>query len=81
MYLGTPVAVPEAPGKITFRAKGPATYVYYEYAREYDPERKFNVPRRVTIGKLADPSDRTRMLPNENFAKCFPELLPEEQEE
>ena len=40
MYLGYLVDVPDKKGKITFRQKGNAKYVYYEYDRVYDPERK-----------------------------------------
>ena len=41
MYLGYLVDVPDKKGKITFRQKGNAKYVYYEYDRVYDPERKY----------------------------------------
>lgn len=33
MYLDYLVDVPEVKGKITFRSKGNARYVYYEYDR------------------------------------------------
>lgn len=72
MLDSKPVRTPEAPGKITFssRASG-AVYVLYEYARVYDPKRKFNVPKRASIGRLAAPSDRTWMYPNKNYARYF----------
>lgn len=54
MYLGYLVDVPDEKGKITFRQKGNAKYVYYEYDRVYDPKRKYTIVKRSTIGKLSD---------------------------
>ena len=39
MYLDYLVDVPKVKGKITFRSKGNARYVYYEYDRIYDPDK------------------------------------------
>ena len=39
MYLDYLVDIPEVKGKITFRSKGNARYVYYEYDRTYDPSK------------------------------------------
>lgn len=36
MYLDYVVDIPDVKGKITFRTKGQAGYVYYEYSREYE---------------------------------------------
>ena len=79
MYLDYIVDIPEVKGKITFRSKGNARYVYYEYDRTYDPSKRYTTVKRVTIGKvLAD--DESRMRPNENFKKYFPEVeAPEER--
>ena len=68
MYLDYLVDVPDEKGKITFREKGNAKYVYYEYERVYDPKRKYTTVKRSTIGKLSD-EDPNRMRPNENFRK------------
>jgi transposase len=73
MYLGYLVDVPDEKGKITFRQKGNAKYVYYEYDRAYDPKRKYTIVKRSTIGKLSD-EDPDKMCPNENFRKFFPEV-------
>lgn len=81
MYFDTPVPVPDEPGKITFREKAGTVYVYYEYDRTYKPDKKYNVAKRVTIGKLVDPEDDTLMYPNDKFAAHFPGELPEEREE
>lgn len=79
MYLDYVVDIPEVKGKITFRTKGDACYVYYEYKREYDPGKKYTNVKRATIGKVL-PDDKTKMRPNENFRKYFPEVeAPEEK--
>lgn len=80
MYLNCLVKMPNAPGKIIYQKKGEATYVYYEIARTYDPEKKYTTPKRVTIGKLS--KDNPEMIqPNENFLRFFPdEELPEEKD-
>ena len=81
MYLGYLVDVPDKKGKITFRQKGNAKYVYYEYDRVYDPERKYTIVKRSTIGKLSE-EDPDKMRPNENFRKFFPEVeAPGERED
>ena len=81
MYLDYTVAIPEVKGKITFRSKGNARYVYYECSRSYDPSRQYTTVKRVTIGKVTDEDD-TKMRPNENFRKYFPEVdVPEEKED
>lgn len=80
MYLDYLVNIPEAKGKITFRSKGTARYVYYECERNYDPSKQYTTVKRVTIGKVSD-EDETKMRPNENFRKYFPEVeVPEEKE-
>ena len=73
MYLDYFVDVPEVKGKITFRSKGSACYVYYECDRTYDPSRKYTIVKRVTIGKVSA-DDESKMRPNENFMKYFPEV-------
>jgi len=73
MYLNTLVDLPGMPGKIVIQKKKDSTYVHYEYDRVYDPLRKFNVPKRVVIGKLSQ-SDERKMYPNQNFLKYFPSV-------
>jgi len=80
MYLDFLVNIPEEKGKITYRSKGDAKYVYFEYRRNYDSDKKYTNVKRVTIGKVSD-DDNTKMRPNENFFKYFPDAsLPEEKE-
>ena len=71
MYLDVHVKVPEIKGLITRQCIKGTTYINYEYDRIYDQERKFNIPKRATIGKLAEDG---LMIPNENFRKYLPEL-------
>ena len=50
----------------------------YSYDRIYDLEKQYTYPKRASIGR-ADPEDPTRMTPNENFLKYFPDAeIPEE---
>ncbi len=79
MYLNYLVDIPDIKGKITYRNKGNARYVYFECDRVYDPLKKYTNVRRVTIGKVSD-EDETKMRPNQNFKKYFPEVeVPEEE--
>ena len=80
MYLDYLIDIPDVKGKITYRKKGDATYVYYEYDRIYDPSKQYTTVKRSTIGKLSA-DDPTKMRPNEKFKKYFPEVeTPEEKE-
>lgn len=79
VILQASVEIPKVDGKITRRKKNEHVYVFYEISRTYDPKRKFNVPKRVTIGKV-DPKDENRMFPNDNFVKYFPDTVLSEEE-
>lgn len=79
MYYNFLVKIPDNTGKITKNKRGKTTYIEYTYGRKYLPEKKYNVPQRTTIGKMSL-EDTTRMYPNPNFEKYFPETtLPEER--
>lgn len=69
MYLKNCVDIPDIPGKITIR-KG--IYVMYEIGRKYNSVKKYNIPDRVTIGKLCE-DEEGKMYPNEKFMTYFPE--------
>ena len=73
MYLDFLIEIPDVPGKITTKEKGNAVYVNYEVGREYYPDRKYTIPKRVTIGKLSK-ADKKMMVPNQNFLTYFPEI-------
>ena len=79
MYLDLTVPIPKVPGKIYVKNLKGTDYVSYEYGREYKPEKKYNIPKRTTIGKVVV-EDRTMMYPNPNFLKFFPDAdIPEEK--
>lgn len=80
MYLGCTVKIPDTAGNITVKTINGVPYVYYEYARVYLKDKKYNTPKRTCIGKLV-PDQPGFMYPNEKFLKYFPrELLPSEKE-
>lgn len=79
MYLDVLVKIPEVKGKITRKKKGNSIYINYEYDRQYDADRKFNIPLRATIGKQSL-SDDAMMQPNQNYVMYFPgEVIPDEK--
>jgi len=69
-YRNSPVKIPKAPGKITFRKTTDKTYVLYETGRVYNSAKKSNTPQRTMIG-LQIRNAPTLMLPNENYEKYF----------
>ena len=73
MYYDFLVKIPENTGKITVNRRVDTTYIEYTYDRKYIPEKKYNVPKRTTIGKQSK-ADLTMMQPNQNFVKFFPEI-------
>ena len=46
------VPIPEGKGKIFERTIKGVTYINYEYDRIYKPDKKYNIPKRTTTGKL-----------------------------
>ena len=78
MFLKYKVDIPVVPGKLVGKNRGGHTYIEYEYDRIYDPVKQYTYPKRASIGRV-DPEDPTRMTPNENFLKYFPDAeIPEE---
>ena len=51
MYYDFLVKIPEEKGKIFERTIKGVTYINYEYDRVYKPDKKYNIPKRTTIGK------------------------------
>ncbi len=79
MYYGFKVEIPDVPGKIYFKTIKENTYVNYEYDRVYKKEKKYNIPKRTTIGKRCE-DDENMMFPNPNFMKYFPDAeLPADE--
>lgn len=80
MYLDYKVPIPDSENGITRKKIKGITYIYYTYSRNYDPGKKFTVPKNTTIGKCSE-DDTDMMYPNTNFIRFFPEIeLPEEKE-
>lgn len=66
MKLDMHIRIPEAPGLINRKKVRGHVYIYYEYDRTYDKEKRITYPKRASIGKLdAD----GLMVPNANFRK------------
>ena len=79
MYFDYLVEIPKVKGKIYKQTRNDVAYVHFEYAKIYKPEKKYNIPKRTTIGKVC--SDNPEMMyPNPNYLKYFPEAeIPEEK--
>ena len=79
MYYDFKVKIPEVKGKIYERTIKGVVYINYEYDRIYKPDKKYNIPKRTTIGKKCE-DDPKMMYPNPNFLTYFPDAeLPEDQ--
>jgi len=79
MYYDFKVKIPEVKGKIYEKVIKGVTYINYEYDRVYKPDKKYNIPKRTTIGKKCD-DDPGMMFPNPNFLTYFPDAeFPEDQ--
>lgn len=79
MYFTFLVPVPVVPGKIVRKTIKGTIYIYYEYAREYDSDKKYNIPKRAAIGKQSE-NNPLLMFPNPNYRLYFPEVeLPEKK--
>ena len=73
MYLDCTIKIPEVDGKITKKKIKQTIYVYYEYARIYDRDKKYNVPKRTCIGKQV-PNQSALMIPNDKFLKIIQKI-------
>ena len=79
-YYSGLVDYPHDNHKVTKKmAENGKYYVRLETDRKYNPEKKYNVPVRVTIGVL-DENDNTKMHPNENFKIYFPDEKIDDEE-
>ena len=80
MYLDFKVKIPDIRSKIFPRTIKGTTYINYEYDRVYKQEKKYNIPKRNTIGKRCE-DDIEMMYPNANYFKYFPDAeLPKRDE-
>jgi len=77
MYYDFKVKIPAVKGKVIHQPRGKTTYINYEYDRVYKPDKKYNIPKRTTIGKRCE-DDSEMMYPNPNYLKYFPDAeLPD----
>lgn len=77
MFFDFRVPIPTAKGKISRQKTKSATYVHYILERTYNAQKKYNVPKRVLIGRVCE-DDPTKMYPNEEFFKYFKSVaMPE----
>lgn len=78
MYLKNTIV--DKPKGTKLCPSGKAVYVYHVLESVYDPSKKYNTDKRVSIGKMVAGSN-TKMIPNERFEKYYPlassEALPE----
>jgi Transposase len=72
MFYDFTVEIPEVQSKIYTKIIKGVTYINYEYDRIYKPEKKYNIPKRTTIGKQCADNPGF-MFPNPNFMKFFPD--------
>lgn len=72
MYFDFTVEIPRIKGKIYEKTIKGVVYINYEYDRIYKPDKKYNIPKRTTIGKRCE-ADENLMYPNANYLKFFPE--------
>ncbi len=80
MYHDFLVNIPKDSKNISYNRRKGTVYIEYTYARRYIPEKKYNIPKRTTIGKQC-PEQPDMMYPNNNFRKYFPEeAFPEKRE-
>ena len=71
------VDVPSVQGKMVRKKQSGKIFIQLEVGRTYFPDRKYTKPKRVTIGKVYD-EDESRMYPNDNFFRHFPDVpIPE----
>lgn len=78
LYYEFAVKIPSIHGKTTIKKKGDSCYVLFEYERNYDAGKQFNVPRRAIIGKVCS-DDSGMMFPNEKFLEFFPDSVLSEE--
>lgn len=79
MYYDFKVKIPEQKGKIYEKTIKNVTYINYEYDRVYKPDKKYNIPKRTTIGKKCE-TEPSMMYPNPNFLTYFPDVeLPRDK--
>ena len=83
MYFDFTIPIPQIKGKLYRNKIKETTYICYEFDRTYNKDKKYNTPKRTSIGKV-NPSATNMMFPNPKYYEFFPEdsipMLQETQE-
>ena len=79
MYFDYTIDIPVQKGKIYKNKSSNNTYISYEFGRVYNSKKHYNTPKRTTIGKV-DCNNESKMYPNLNYYKFFPEEIPLDNE-
>ena len=83
MYYSYTVPIPFGHGvcvrKMNENNPKGSLYVDYTYERRYDKTKKYSVPKKTVIGKVA-PEDNTKMYPNPSYFIYFPDAPKDEEE-
>ncbi len=82
MYYDFKVDIPFDKGKVykVFRKARNTTYIEFEIASTYIKDKQYTLVKRAQIGKLCS-DDESKMNPNENYFKLFPDaVIPEFRE-
>ena len=77
MYYSFTVSIPSE-HVVRIKHEG-VVYIYYEYGRTYDKDKKYNAPKRMGIGKQVV-GDETKMYPNQNYFRQFPDSAEKPEE-
>ena len=77
MYLNNIVV--DRPKGTKLCPSGKAVYVYHVVETNYNPNKKYNTDKRVSIGKMVAGST-SQMIPNERFKLYYPEVLAKASE-
>ena len=83
MYFDFTIPIPQIKGKLYRNKIKETTYICYEFDRTYNKDKKYNTPKRTSIGKV-NPSATNMMFPNPKYYEFFPEEsfpMPQEAQE
>lgn len=80
MLSDDPVKIPEQTKRINYMHKEGIMYVRYLTGRTYDPEKKYNIPNWMIIGRQIEAMPGL-MIPNENYYRVFGEKGAETEED
>ena len=74
MYLDFKVKIPYDAAGITRKKIKGITYIYYAYEHNYNPEKRYTIPRNTSIGKCTE-DDPEMMYPNNEIPEKMESLI------